>query len=226
MTDTKWVRWAAVAGVVFFVLILVSGPILLGSGPTLTDSASKVFSYFVNHQSSLKASAALWGLAMSAALVWAAALFSALRKAEGGRAGLAVAALGGVILATAMQVVALAAQATATLRTHELGASGVRVLFTFETLANGGILFGLLVAVGAAGVVSLKTGLFGRWFGAVSVLLAVASGAGAFSIAYAKLENLQSIILPLDGLWILVVSIMLLVQPEKALASPVEPVRP
>ena len=44
-----------------------------------------------------------------------------------------------------MQVVALAAQATATLRTHELGASGVRVLFTFETLANGGILFGLLV---------------------------------------------------------------------------------
>ena len=79
MTDTKWVRWAAVAGVVFFVLILVSGPVLLGSGPTLTDSASKVFSYFVNHQSSLKASAALWGLAMSAALVWAAALFSALR---------------------------------------------------------------------------------------------------------------------------------------------------
>ena len=58
-----------------------------------------------------------------------------------------------------MQVVALAAQATATLRTHELGASGVRVLFTFETLANGGILFGLLAAVGAAGVVSLKTGL-------------------------------------------------------------------
>ena len=56
--------------------------------------------------------------------------------------------------------------------------------------------------------------------------LAVASGAGAFSIAYAKLENLQSIVLPLDGLWILVVSIMLLVQPEKALASPVEPVRP
>ena len=54
-----------------------------------------------------------------------------------------------------MQVVALAAQATTTLRTHELGASGVRVLFTFETLANGGILFGLLVAVGAAGVVSL-----------------------------------------------------------------------
>ena len=114
-----------------------------------------------------------------------------------------------------MQVVALAAQATATLRTHELGASGVRVLFTFETLANGGILFSLLVAVGAAGVVSFKTGLFGRRFGAVSVLLAVASGAGAFSIAYAKLENLQSIVLPLDGVWILVVSIMLLVQPER-----------
>src|SRR5271165_745353 len=36
MTDTKWVRWAAVAGVVFFVLILISGPVLLGSGPTLT----------------------------------------------------------------------------------------------------------------------------------------------------------------------------------------------
>ena len=85
------------------------------------------------------------------------------------------------------------------------------------------------VAVGDAEVIVVsepKTGLFGRWFGAVSVLLAVASGAGAFSIAYAKLENLQSIILPLDGVWILVVSIMLLVQPGKALASAVEPVRP
>ena len=225
MTDTKWVRWAAVAASCSSCSYSsrdrscwqrpdahrqrFQGLLLLREPPIELEGLCRPL-----------------GLGHVGRLGGAAALFSALRKAEGGRPGLAVAALGGVILATAMQVVAFAAQATATLRTHELGASGVRVLFTFETLANGGILFGLLVAVGAAGVVSLKTGLFGRWFGAVSVLLAVASGAGAFSIAYAKLENLQSIVLPLDGVWILVVSIMLLVQPEKALASPVEPVRP
>ena len=36
------------------------------------------------------------------------------------------------------------------------------------------------------GLVSLRTGLFARWFGVVSVVLAVVSAVGAFGVAYAS----------------------------------------
>jgi hypothetical protein len=216
--DKAVVRLTALAGVLFVLLIIVQGPVLTPS-LKVTDSAQKIFNSIKNHQGNIRASAALYGLAMSAVLIWVAGLFRALRKAEGGAASLAAAALGGVALAAAMSVVTAATEATTALRIHDLGPSGARFYYTLYQFSQGGVLFGLLVLVGATALVSLRTGLFARWFGIVSVVLAIASVAGAFAIAYASdaIQTASGIMLSLDTLWILAVSIFLWRKPELAI---------
>ena len=216
--DKKVVRLTALAGVLFVVLIIVQGPVLTPS-LKVTDSAQKIFNSIRSHQTDFKASAALYGLAMSAVLIWAAGLFRVLRKAEGGAAGLAASALGGVALAAAMSVVAAATEATTALRINDLGPGGARFYYTLSQFTQGGILFGLLVVVGATALVSLRTGLFARWFGAVSVVLAIVSVVGAFGVAYASntIQTVTGVMLTLNTLWILVVSIYLWRQPELAI---------
>jgi len=219
MDDKQVVRLTALAGLAFFILIIVQGPVL-SPNLNVTDSAQKIFNSIRDHQSNIKASAALYGLAMSAVLIWAAGLFRVLRKAEGGAAGLAAAALGGVALAAAMTVAAAALEATTALRIHDLGPGGARFYFTLSQFTQAGILFGLVVVVGTTALISLRTGLIGRWFGLVSVVLAVVSVVGAFGLAYASdtMQAVTAVGLTLDTLWILVVSIYVWRKPELAIA--------
>jgi hypothetical protein len=219
MNDTKMVRLAALAGLAFFILIIVQGPVLGANTPNVSDSTTKIFNFYKNHQRDLKAAAVVYGLAMSAVLVWVSGAWRALRKAEGGAPGLAVTALGGVVLAAAMSVSAAALEATTALRVHDLGPSGTRFFFTLDQFTQAGILFGLLVLIAATTTISLQTGLFGRWFNLVSVVLILLSIAGAFGIAYASntVQNLTGVALGLDSLWILVVSIHLWRKPELAI---------
>jgi hypothetical protein len=219
MKEAKWVRLTAVAGLIFFVLILVQGFALQGNSPTATDSAQKIFNYFKDHPGNLKASAALAGFAMSAVLVWAAGLFGALRRAEGGTSGLAVAAFGGVVLAAASTVAASTIQATVALRIKDLGPSGARFFYTLWQFTSASILLGLLVTIGVTALVCLSTGLFARWFAVVSAVLAVLSIVGAVGIAYVN-GAIQAFgfALVFDSLWILAVSVYLWRKPELALA--------
>ncbi len=220
MDEAKWVRLAAASGLVFLILIIVQGPVLQGSSPSTTDSATKMFNYFKNHQSDIKAAAFLFGLAMSAVLVWGSAHFRALRKAEGGHAGLAAAALGGLVLAATMSVVSAATEATAALRIDDLGYSGARVYYTLTQFTVAGVLLGLAVLVGTTAVVVFRTGLFHRWFGMLSIILAIGSFIGASGVAYANdfSYNFRGAMLSLDSLWIGVVGVFLLRRPEQAIA--------
>ena len=219
MDETKVVRATAIAGVLFVILIIVQGPVLNSNSPSLTDSAQKIFNSFSKHQGNIKAAAVVYGFAMSAVLIWFSGLFRVLRKAEGGQAGLAVAALGGVTLAAAMSLVNAAIDATTALRVHDLGPSGARFFFTLESFAGAGILFGLLVVIAATAAVCLRTGLFARWFTVVSGLLVVVSIVGAAGIGYANssIQTVGAVALSLDTLWVLVVSVWLWRKPELAL---------
>jgi len=221
MTDAKWVRLAAVAGVVFVILIVVQGPVLNGNSPKLTDSTQTVFNYFNAHHSRIKLSAALYAAAMSAILFWLPGLYGTLRRAMG-NAGLALAAAAGTVLAAAMSVATAAIEATLACQVGELGPSLARVFYTLELFTQGGILFGLLVAIGSTAAVSLQTGLFGRWFGLLSLLLAVGSLLGGSGLAYANntAQALEVIMLSLDTLWVLLVSVQLLRKPQLALPAP------
>lgn len=221
MRATGWIRLAAGAGVLFFVLIVVQGPILNTNSPALTASAQKIFNYFNAHHSRIKLSAALYALAMAAILAWLPGFYGALRRAMHQVPGLAVSAAGGVVLATAMTVSTAAIEAVIACRIGEIDPTLVRVLFTLESFTQGGILFGLLVAIGSAGAISVQTGLWGRWFGPLSLLLAVGSLLGSMAIAYANdtAQTLGGVMLSLDTLWVLLVSILLFRKPELAVPA-------
>jgi hypothetical protein len=220
MKDAKSVRLCALAGLAFFVLIVVSGPILQTSMPSLTDSSGKIFRYLSTHVGKQKASGALAAFAMAAVLVWLAGHFSSLRKAEGGRSGFAVAALGGGILASAATVFSAAIQAATALRIHDIGLGGARLWFTITTFAGATPIVGLTILVGASAVVFLNNGMYARWFAWASGALAVVDLVGILAIAYGSnaLQGIFAIGISLTLIWILVISVLLWRNPERAIA--------
>ncbi len=212
-------RLAALAGAVSFVLILISA-ILRGNTPSATDSAQKIFSYLALHHGQLQLGAVLAALAMSTALVWAAGLYRALRKAESGTPGLAVAAFGGGVLTAASMLTLALIEGTMATRFHDLGPAGSRVFWTMFLLSTGAVLVGLLAVIGATAIICLRARLFPRWFAVASTVLALASLIGACTIGYTTvgIQVAAGLAIILDGVWILMVSVYLWRDP--ALTAP------
>jgi hypothetical protein len=211
---------AALGGAVFFALILAFG-ILTSGVPNAADSKQETFDYVSAHDGRLQLAAVLLGLAMPAALVFLSGLFRTLREAEGGSAALAVAALGGGALAAASTVIgALTLGATAA-RIADIGAAGARIWWTVFLMSFGATLLGLLLMLGATAVVSFESRLFARWFGPASVVLALVSIVGAFTIGYPTtgIQATAGIAVILDSVWIFVVSFFIWRDPEVALPS-------
>ena len=212
------VRLAASGGAVFFALFLAFGILTRGT-PSITDSGQDTFNYLSAHDGRLQLAAVLFGLAMPPALLAVSGLFRALREAEGGRPGLAVAALGGGVLAAASTVTgALILGVTAT-RIADLGSANAHLWWTMFMMSLGAILLGLLLLIGATAVVSLETELFPRWFRAASVVLVLVSIVGAFTIGYPTtgIVDAAGIALILDSVWLFLVSLFLWRDPELAL---------
>lgn len=211
-------RLAALAGAVFFALVVVNSSLLSGA-PSATDSPRETFDYLADHAGRFQISAVLWGFAMSAALVWLSGLFRALRRAEGGTPALAMVALAGGVLAAASTVAGALIEGTTATRIEDLGPSGAKVFWTMYLLSTGATLFGLLLLIGATAVVSLRTRLFARRFAVASAVLVAVSVAGAFTIGYASdaIQVVAGIAVLLDSIWILVVSIFLWRDPAIAL---------
>jgi hypothetical protein len=203
-------RLAALAGAVSFVLILISAS-MLSNSPSAADSGQKIFSYLALHHGRLQLGAVLAALAMATALVWAAGLFRALRRAEGGTPGLALAAFGGGVLTAASMVTWALIEGTMATRFHDLGPAGARVFWTMFLLNVGAILVGLLVVIGATAIVALRARLFPRWFAVASTVLALVSVAGACTVGYTTtgIQIVAGVAIILDGVWILMVSIYL-----------------
>ena len=202
-------RVAALAGAVFVVLSAISYSVLNNVPNPFTDSGQKILSYLALHQGQLQLSAVLTALAMSAVLVWAAGLYRALRRAEGGTPGLAMAAFGGAVLGAASTLALAVIEGTVATRFHDLGPAGARVFWTVLLLTAGAGLVGLLVVIGATAIVSLRAHLFPRWFAVASTVLALASAVGACIIGYTPvgIQVVAGLAFTFDGLWILMVSI-------------------
>lgn len=212
------VRVAALGGAAFFALFLAFASLTRGT-PSVTDSGRDTFNYLSAHDGRLQLAAVLLGLAMPAALLAVSGLFRALREAEGGTAGLAVAALGGGVLAAAGTVTGALVLGTTSTRIAEIGPAGARLWWTMFEMSFGAILLGLLLLIGAAAVVSLETALFPRWFGVASVVLTLVSTVGAFTIGYVStgIQVTAGVAAILDSVWIFLVSFFLWRDPELAL---------
>jgi len=209
---------AALGGAVFFALFLAFG-ILTSGTPSTTDSRLDIFNYLSAHAGRLQLAAVLLGLAMPAALLSVSALFRALREAEGGRAGLAIAALSGGVLAAAGTVVGALILGTTATRIADIGPADARLWWTMFLMSIGGMLLGLLLLIGATAIVSLETHLFASWFAVASVALALLSIVGAFTIGYATtgIQTTAGIAAILDSVWIFLVSFFLWRDPKLAL---------
>ena len=166
-------RVTAVGGLVFFGLF-VAFCVLTSNTPAATDTRQEVFSYLAKHHDRLQLAAALYGLAMLAALLFLSGLFATLRKAEG-RPRLAVAALAGGIVAAAATITGALVLGTTAARFLDLGPTGARVFWTMFLLSIGATLIGEVLMIGSTAVISLRTGLFSRWFSVASLVLAFAS---------------------------------------------------
>jgi len=212
-------RFAAMGGLLFFGLIVAFGS-LTSNMPAATGSRQEIFSYVTQHNERLQVAAALYALAMAAALVFLSGLFDALRKAEGGRPHLAMTAFAGGVLAAAATVTGALVLGTTATRVSDLGPAGARVFWTMFLLSIGGTLVGQFVMIGATAVVSLRTRLFSTWFGTLSVVLALASAAGGMTIGSAAVavQVIAGVTVVLNAVWILVVSTVLWRRPD--LASP------
>jgi hypothetical protein len=214
------VRFAALGGAVYFGLILAFTS-LFSDIPKATDSRQQVFNFVSAHHSRLQAAAVLMGFAMPAALLFLSGLFRALRQAEGGTARLALAALGGGILAAAAGATGALILGTTAARITDLGPASARVWWTMYLMSIGATLLGLLLMVGVTAIISVQRRLFARWFALASVVLALVSIAGAFTIGYATTATfvLSGVAIVLDSVWIFLVSLFLWRDPTLALPS-------
>jgi hypothetical protein len=212
------IRLAALGGAVFFALFMAFASLTSGT-PSITDSGRDTFNYLSAHDGRLQLAAVLLGLAMPAALLAVSGLFRALREAEGGRSGLAIAALGGGVLAATSTVTGALIMGVTATRIGDIGPANAHLWWTMVLMSLGTILLGLLLLIGITAVVSLETGLFPRWFGAASVALVLVSIVGAFTIGYATTGMMVTagIALILDSVWIFLVSFFLWRDPERAL---------
>lgn len=211
------VRLAALAGAVYFGLIVAFSQLTSGS-PSATDPGQEVFDYVARHHGRIQLAAVLIGFAMPAALLWLSGLFRALREAEG-TPGFALAALGGGVLAAASTVTSALIAGTTATRINDLGPGGARVWWTMYLLSIGATLLGLLLLIGATAIVCLERKLFARWFVVTSIVLALMSAVGACAIGYdtSGIQVVAGIAVLLDSVWILLVSIFLWRHPEVAL---------
>jgi hypothetical protein len=210
-------RLPALAGAAFFALMVAYAQ-LRSPAPAATDSAREVATYFARHHDRLQLGAVALGFAMPAALIWLTGLVQALRQVEGPSRIASLSALCGGILAAASTVTGALVQGTTAIRFADLGAAGTRTGWTMVLLSLGGTLLGLMLVIAATAVVSLRTGLFARWFTAASGLLVLLSLIGAFTIGYGSdaIQIVAGIAVVLDGVWILLVSLHMWRNPDGA----------
>jgi hypothetical protein len=217
-TSGIWLtRVSALAGLAFFALMMVHAGLRTGA-PGSEDSGQEIYDHVVENAGRYQLGAVAIGLAMVAALVWLPALFGMLRRAERGSYAAGMVAVAGGVLAGAGAVLMALIEGTLATRIEEIGAAGVRTWWTMFLMGIGPILLGLLALIGATAVVSVRRHMFGGWFTTVSVVLALASLVGTFSIGFTAvgIQVAAALALVLDGVWILVVSLMLWRHPNMA----------
>jgi hypothetical protein len=209
-------RLPALAGAVFFALIVVYAE-LRSPSPAATDPAREVAVYFARHHDRLQLGAVALALAMPAALIWSAGLVQALREVEGPSRLASLTALSGGIVAAAATLTGALAQGTTAVRFADLGAGGTRTGWTMVLLSLGGTLLGLMLVIGATTVVSLRTGLFARWFTVAGAVLVLVSLIGAFTIGYGSdaIQTIAAVAILLDGVWSLRVSLFMWRTPRR-----------
>jgi Domain of unknown function (DUF4386) len=220
MDKARWDRLAAAGGIVGVVLFIVAG-ILYGSPPGVDEDAQSVADFFTDSRDRVLTAIFLQGLGVLAILWFVAALVTRMR--EVGETRLATAAFGSFLLAFSIGGVAAITRSTLAYSVADEGSDLVLPLYhlsvVFDVFVN--ILgAGLFLAVGGA---SLRTGLFPRWWGWLSVvgglLLIVGATAWARDGFWSPTGAVSFICFIVFLVWTLVTSVLLTMKEREGLAS-------
>lgn len=205
MEDAKFEKWAALSGVGFVVLTVI-GAFIAGSPPKVSDPAGKIVQFTKDNQDSLRTAAYLAGLGMVFFLFFLGAVWTRLRRAEGGSGRLAgTAAMGGVV---ALAIAAIGNSVAAYGALHPLESAGT---FRLSTVVFGFLGFAALVFTEATSIVILRTKFLAPWLGWVGALVAVLwlIGSAAVSTENDTIFVIGFVAFLAWALWLIALSVML-----------------
>ena len=220
MDKAMWDKLAAAGGIVGVALFIVAG-ILYGSPPGVDEDAQSVASFFSDNRGQVLTAVSLQGLGVLAILWFVAALVHAMREVGEGR--LATAAFGSFLLAFSIGGVAALTRTTLAYSVADQGSDLVLPLYHLSVVFDvfGNVLgAGLFLAVGGA---TLRTGLFPRWWGWLSVvaglLLIIGSTAWARDGFWSPTGGVSFISFIIFLVWTLVTSVLLTMKMRTGPAS-------
>lgn len=176
MDKHMWDKLAAAGGIIGVALFIVAA-IVYGSPPMVDDSAQSVTDFFADRRDRVLWAVFLQGLGVLAILWFVAALVTRMRDA--GESRLAAAAFGSFLLVFSVGSVAALTRASLAYSIADEGSDLVLPLYHLTVIFDvvGGLLIaGLWAAVAGA---TLRTGIFPRWWGWLSVLAALWAIIGA-----------------------------------------------
>ncbi|HEX8918876.1 MAG TPA: DUF4386 family protein [Chloroflexota bacterium] len=181
MTEARWLRIGAVAGILFVVLLVVSQFVAASPGPK--DSTSTIVTFYIHNKT-----AALWSAyagmgAAVALLLFVAAVYSVLRRSEDQPSVVSIVALGAGIALMPIILVSSSFSVALAWNGAQLGDPAVaRALFD---LSNATLIFSdLVIAIflAAASLAILGTRILPRWLAWLGLLAAALLLAGTASL--------------------------------------------
>ena len=171
MTESRFERFAPLAGVVFYVLVLL-GVATQPDEPEFVDEPAKLVEYYRGEDDGILVSNSLFLLSVPFLLWFVGSLRHALRSVEGSEGRIAGVALAAGAAGSARMLAGASADIVGALRVQERDAIDPAVATVLNDLAN--VLFGLAAPMAFAALV-FATALLGFRRGAVPVWLAVVS---------------------------------------------------
>jgi hypothetical protein len=220
MDKARWDKLAAAGGIVGVALFIVAG-FLYGSPPGVDEDAQSVADFFADNRSQVLTSVFLQGLGVLAILWFVAALVTAMRDV--GESRLATAAFGSFLLAFSLGATAAITRSSLAYSLADEGSDLVLPLYhlsvVFDVFVNV-LAAGIFIAVGGA---TLRTGLFARWWGWISIaaglLLIVGATAWARDGFWSPTGGAAWITFLIFILWMLVTSILLTMKVRASVAT-------
>ncbi len=220
MDKARWDKLAAAGGIVGVALFIVAG-FLYGSPPGVDEDAQSVADFFADNRSQVLTSVFLQGLGVLAILWFVAALVTAMRDV--GEPRLATAAFGSFLLAFSLGATAAITRSSLAYSLADEGSDLVLPLYhlsvVFDVFVNV-LAAGIFIAVGGA---TLRTGLFARWWGWISIaaglLLIVGATAWARDGFWSPTGGAAWITFLIFILWMLVTSILLTMKVRASVAT-------
>ena len=215
MDADRWDRLAPLYGVAFVLLAIVGNVIARKGEPgDFPGESADIVQHYMDHKDAVMAGSWIALIAGLLLFAFVAALWSRLRAAEGRAGRTSATAFAGGVGAATMAVVSHAAYLMPALRADEedlVEPAYATALYDLSQALHGVAMpIAFAVLIGAAGMVAIRSGMFPRWFGVVSLVIAV----------LLTILPISWFIMLFAVIWVLVVSIWLFRRGPVAAAAP------